>query len=292
MTVRRDRQESGERRRERSPARGVDGLTTTELRRGREDWWDIAFTQALLGPLSETGPKLVEVGCGLGRVARETLPHLPHHAYIGVDIDASRIGEARADLLEGPLSGRTGFIVARAEALPLADARVDAVLFCMTLQHVVSPPAALEEARRILRGSGRLIAAEPDNLGQRWFFDGTLEKATRSFATLVDRCRETRRPADLAIGPRVPSLATAAGFRRVALKVHAVFATQRGPALAFAAHFNEISRLFAASSGLDDNHPDLAACRDSIAEWLGEGDPERVGQWGSTLPVYVTTAHA
>ena len=51
----------------------------------------------------------------------------------------------------------------RAEALPLADGSADAVIFMRSLHHVTPAehPAALAEARRVLRPRGRLYVAEP-----------------------------------------------------------------------------------------------------------------------------------
>jgi SAM-dependent methyltransferase len=273
-----------------SPARGTDGLTAEELRRGRDDWWSASFTRALLEAIPAEARGLIEVGCGLGRVAKEVLPLAPRLSYLGVDVDAARIGEAAHDFEAGALADRTRFLVGRGEDLPLENESADVVLFCMTLQHVASPDMALREARRVLRPGGTLVAAEPDNPGQRWFFDGPLPEVTRTFSALIERCRKERAPADLAIGPRVPGLARAAGFGSVDLQVYAIFATRHESAQACADRWREMLGLFARSSGLAESAPQVADVTKAIDAWLAEGDPGRLGQCGTTAPVFITTA--
>ncbi len=268
----------------------ADGLTAEELRRGRESWWDAGFTRALVEAIPDGCRELVEVGCGLGHVARKVLPQAPGLSYLGVDVDRARLAETREDLEGGPLAERTRFVAGSGEALPLGDETTDVVLFCMTLQHVASPADALRESRRVLRPGGALVAAEPDNLGQRWFFDGPLEEVTRSFAAVIEQCREARAPADLAIGPQVPGLARAAGFGDVEMRVHAIFVTRYETARECRAKWEEMLRLFAHASDLPDNAPAVGACREALDRWLNAGDPERVGHCGTTVPVFVTIA--
>ena len=59
-----------------------------------------------------------------------------------------------------------------AEALPFADASFDCVVCTFTLCSVASPPAALAEARRVLKPGGRFLFCEhglaPDPKVARW----------------------------------------------------------------------------------------------------------------------------
>jgi hypothetical protein len=82
--------------------------------------------------------------------------------------------------------------------------------------------AALAEAARVVRLGGRVIAAEPDNLGQRFYIDGPLDPLTTAVHGLTSRVRRARLPADIAIGPRVASSLVSAGLRGVISRVHAV----------------------------------------------------------------------
>ena len=46
------------------------------------------------------------------------------------------------------------------EALPLADASLDAAVLMLVLHHVADPLRALRDVRRVLRPSGRLLIAD------------------------------------------------------------------------------------------------------------------------------------
>lgn len=274
-----------------APARrGTDGLTAAELRRGRDDWWNAGFTRALLESLPEEVTTLVEVGCGLGRAGREMLARVPRLSYLGVDLDGGRLAAAGREFGAGPLAERARFVVGRAEDLPLPAGGVEALLFCMTLQHVDSPLAALREAHRVLRPGGTLVAAEPDTLAERWFFDGPLFQVTDAFRALLSRCRQARSPRDLAIGARVAGLARTAGFVDIDLSVHAIFETRSDSARACAARWQEMSQLIARACGLAETAPEARACRDVIDDWLASGDPERSGSCGTTVPAFITVA--
>ncbi len=79
----------------------------------------------------------------------------------------------------------------RAEALPHPDASFDTVVTTFTLCSVPDPAAALQEARRVLKPSGRLLFCEhglaPDRRLARW--QRRLEPA---WAAMAGGCRLTR----------------------------------------------------------------------------------------------------
>lgn len=71
------------------------------------------------------GLRLLEVGCGDGRLLR----HYADHAglAVGVDPDPDEAALARSEL------PRASFALARAEALPFPDSSFDAVVFAWSL---------------------------------------------------------------------------------------------------------------------------------------------------------------
>lgn len=71
------------------------------------------------------GLRLLEVGCGDGRLLR----HYADHAglAVGVDPDPDEAALARTEL------PRASFALARAEALPFPDSSFDAVVFAWSL---------------------------------------------------------------------------------------------------------------------------------------------------------------
>jgi SAM-dependent methyltransferase len=106
-----------------------------------------------IGPVS--GLDIVDVGCGEGHLTR-ALAALGARV-IGCDPFISETGWSAHG------SGSYRLVKAGADALPMPDAAADLVLFVFSLHHVPAAKldAALSEARRVLRPSGRLYVAEP-----------------------------------------------------------------------------------------------------------------------------------
>ncbi len=104
------------------------------------------------------GCDVLDVGCGNGGLARE-LAALGARVT-GIEVSEQQLAAARA---ADDGSGRTRYLVGRAEAIPLADESFDLVVFRASLHHVPVQrmPTALREAARVLRPGGLLYAAEP-----------------------------------------------------------------------------------------------------------------------------------
>ena len=113
--------------------------------------------------------KVLELGIGGGM-------NLIHYdasqvtSVSGVDpsaeLRAIAVKAPRAEVLKVEIQDGT------AEALPFADASFDCVVCTFTLCTVASPPAALAEARRVLKPGGRFLFCEhglsPDPKVARW----------------------------------------------------------------------------------------------------------------------------
>ncbi|MHB8348215.1 MAG: class I SAM-dependent methyltransferase [Acidiferrobacterales bacterium] len=128
-------------------------------RRNLGELTDIAAVGALL---SVNGLRVVDVGCGPGKVARELCAL--GATVIGVEPDAI---QARKNREAPPAAGLT-FIEAAAENLPLDPGSVDGVFFFRSLHHVPVKhmDAALMEAAQVLRPeSGFLCVVEPGMMG-------------------------------------------------------------------------------------------------------------------------------
>jgi SAM-dependent methyltransferase len=103
------------------------------------------------------GRRIVDVGCGDGALVRALAKR--GGIVTGIEIDA----RALAPALAAPTVAGERYLEGRAEALPLADASVDMVVFFNSLHHVPVSllQAALGEAARVLVADGILFVLEP-----------------------------------------------------------------------------------------------------------------------------------
>ena len=101
--------------------------------------------------------KLLELGCGEGKILRTLLRERPTLELLGCDVrdvaPSDRAFEFR----------RMG----SAQRIPAADGELDAVLFADVLEHTPDPAATLAELWRVLRPGGSLIGFVPLE-GEHW----------------------------------------------------------------------------------------------------------------------------
>jgi len=130
-----------------------------ELRPVDDDWWVVFDALVRLGGLR--GSRVLEVGCGTGRLA-EALESRELARVWAVDASEVMVAHAKANGVNAR--------VARAEALPFKAGWFDGVVMRMSL-HLVDRPRALGQAHRILRPGGRLAIAseDPDTFDGVWF---------------------------------------------------------------------------------------------------------------------------
>ncbi len=96
-----------------------------------------------------------DLGCGTGQVAAALAPFVAR--VIAVDRSGEMLQAARRRVRDaGNVDVRRGDL----EALPIADAELDAATLLLVLNHVPDPAAALAEAARVLRPGGRLIISD------------------------------------------------------------------------------------------------------------------------------------
>jgi SAM-dependent methyltransferase len=152
-----------------------------------------------------TGRRVLDVGCGTGRVAVALAEEA--HEVVGVDPSDAMLAEARARS-----DGGIVFEHARAEALPFSDERFDRAVARLVV-HLVDRARALPELRRVLAPGGRVVIAtfRPEHFERIWL--------ARYFPSLgaIDRARF---PDPALLGDEL----VAAGFdtaRQVALTQHA-----------------------------------------------------------------------
>lgn len=270
-----------------SPMTRLDGLTPQVMQTPRGTWWDNAFTRHLLRLLPDKPRKLVELQCGTGASARYLLPRLPGTTYLGVESSPERLAEARHCLDRSRLADRVDTLLAHPQTVPLDDGACDAVLTVLALQRVHDVPAVLSEARRLLEPGGHLVTAEPDNLGQRFYFDGVLEEVNRTFHAVCLRARVARQPADIAVGPRMPALMRDAQMLKLRVVLHTVHATRMESAAAFCGRLERVTLAVAREADLGPDDAPVADCLAAIQRCLFAGLPKRVGFSGHLVPLFL-----
>jgi len=121
--------------------------------------------------LPSPGPRIIELGCGAARMARQMLQRWPGLEYLGLEVDAIQHAHNLQDV---PAHMR--FVAAGAQDIPSEDARFDLALMLKSLHHVplADMDRALAEVARVLRPGGHLYVSEP-------VFAGPLNEITRLF---------------------------------------------------------------------------------------------------------------
>jgi SAM-dependent methyltransferase len=129
---------------------------------GHDAFW---CYRAALGRFVGPGPgAALDVGCGVGRVARLLRAqgfHVTAADPVAAFVEAAR-AEASAD----------AYAVAPATALPFPDAGFDLVLAYNMLMDVEDVPAAVAEIARVLRPGGTLVVSIVHPFADRGRFDG------------------------------------------------------------------------------------------------------------------------
>ncbi|HZO95831.1 MAG TPA: class I SAM-dependent methyltransferase [Gaiellaceae bacterium] len=130
-----------------------------ELRPVDGNWWQLFDAIVVAGSLR--GRRVLEVGCGTGRLAAALAERARARVWA---VDASAEMVARAKALG--VNAR----VARAEALPFKRGWFDAVVMRMVV-HLLDRPRAFADAARVLAPGGVLVVAseDPDAFDEIWF---------------------------------------------------------------------------------------------------------------------------
>jgi ubiquinone/menaquinone biosynthesis C-methylase UbiE len=97
--------------------------------------------------------RVLDLGCGTGRLLRVAASRFPGALLVGVDISAGMLSVASR--AQTP----AGLVRAAAESLPFPSGSFDLVIATLTLRHWVDRVAGLAESRRLLAPGGVLAIA-------------------------------------------------------------------------------------------------------------------------------------
>jgi ubiquinone/menaquinone biosynthesis C-methylase UbiE len=141
-------------------------MTVSRFDRRARTYEDSALQQFLFGPAQDTALQLalrqlprarriLDVGCGTGRLLRRARPCYPLASLVGVDLAGQMLASATT-----PTKLSVQLVHARAEQLPFPDEVFDLVFTTMSLRHWTDPPAGIAEIGRVLTAEGALILAD------------------------------------------------------------------------------------------------------------------------------------
>lgn len=123
--------------------------------------WKAAFVKKIA---VRPGMKFLDVAGGTGDIAfrlREKTDNSGEITVCDINADMLRVGQARA-IDRGILGPKSGlrWVCGDAEAIPAPDSTYDVYTIAFGLRNVTDIPAALAEARRVLRPGGQFFCLE------------------------------------------------------------------------------------------------------------------------------------
>lgn len=127
---------------------------------------ELIFSNLLPG-VSLEGKKVLEVGCGTGRISRQILAR-------GADLTVLDIGETLVQKVSQEL-GCTG-VAGDACRLPFGSCSFDAVISSECIEHTPDPKQAISEMGRVCRRNGTVCLTSPNKL---WYPVLLLSELTR-----------------------------------------------------------------------------------------------------------------
>ncbi|PIE18691.1 MAG: hypothetical protein CSA65_04245 [Proteobacteria bacterium] len=266
-------------------SRGASQLATPK------SWWDDHFTRLLLAMIPGDCRQLLDYGCGQANAAYSLLPALPNAHYIGLETDPELLRQAERQVANTRYSSRVSLRVTDGHELPIPNGLSDVFLSVLRLQHCRDIKAMLgKEIPRVLRPGGRFVAIEPDNLGQRFYFDGVLEQLDQRFHAFCLRARVLRQPADIALGPRLPQLLKRYGFRDIGVEMQLVGSTRYETAKRFCDRVLRITVQAAELAGIYDQAEEYQAVLSEVRRFQFTGLPKRLGYSAHLVPAFCVTA--
>lgn len=107
--------------------------------------------------------KLLDLGCGYGRISKEILKEFPQSSTIGIDISDTYV-----NLYNKNLSPRGKAVIGNIKKLPFQKSLFDAVFVVTSLMYIIDPSdqkKVMREIFRVLKPEGRLVVIERDPRG-------------------------------------------------------------------------------------------------------------------------------
>lgn len=117
----------------------------------------LGYLMDLLGRRSKAEARVLELGCGNGRVLTSVRGRDPDLKLVGIDLSGEHISHAQ----QANRDRGIGFVHGNGEVLPFDDGCFDYVVIFDFLEHIDDPSGSLRDAFRVLAPDGTLHAVVP-----------------------------------------------------------------------------------------------------------------------------------
>src|SRR5438552_19132897 len=108
------------------------------------------------------GSRILDLGCGHGRITELLVEKVPFLDVVGVDMTQPLL--ERFIVRSGANDSKIELICADITKLPLDDNSFDAVVSSRVFQYLPNPLSGIREAARVLKPGGRLVVSIPNKL--------------------------------------------------------------------------------------------------------------------------------
>lgn len=165
----------------------------------------------------QSGGRVLDFGCGLGRVAITIARSFPRSEVVAVDIDAASVERAQAAAKNAGLDRRIRFLAGTVGELD-GKSSFDLIVACDCIHDLSRPQQTLAELHELLKPDGTLFIVEPkaaDRLEDNFNPVGTMYYGFSLFHCMTQSLAQGGPGLGTCMGPaRMRRLLHEAGFRR------------------------------------------------------------------------------
>lgn len=108
----------------------------------------------------QDGGRVLDVGCGAGRVGATIAKAFPRCEVVGVDPDPQSVARARSAAAEAGVADRARFIAATTDTIERGEG-FDLITACDCVHDFAAPARTLAQMRALLKPDGALFLVEP-----------------------------------------------------------------------------------------------------------------------------------